>query len=164
MLTLLAVALSANWAFGRLVQQEEKRRAFDEASRYAHARGKKVLNAGCGSLPPYGDVNLDVTPLPVPNFVLGNIEDMPFEDKEFGACVASHVLEHTDDPKRALRECHRVADRVWLILPPWWDVGTWLTPTHRWTIVKSSPLEYRQYSPLPAWLIAALALWAAWVA
>jgi len=87
---------------------------------------------------------------------------MPFKDKEFGACVASHVLEHVDDPERALEECHRVADRVWIITPPWWDVGTWLTPTHRWTIVKSGSPEYRRYNPLWSWLLLGLGLVAAW--
>jgi len=164
LVSLVAGGIVANLLFGRVVQASERSRALREAYSYARRVKKRVLNAGCGSLPPYGDVNLDITPLPVPNFVLGNIEDMPFEDKEFGACVASHVLEHVDDPKRALEECHRVADRVWIIAPPWWDAGTWLTPTHRWIIVKSSPLKYRPYTPLPAWFITALALWAAWVA
>jgi len=155
-------AIGASWLFGRLVQRGEKERAFREAYEYARSVKKPVLNAGCGVLPPFGDVNLDVVPRHVPNFVLGNIEDMPFGDKEFGACVASHVLEHTDDPERALRECHRVADRVWVVAPPLWDVGTWLTPTHKWLVVGGS-LRFVRYNPAGAWALLGLACILGWM-
>jgi len=148
----------ANWVFGRIVQASEKERAFKEAYEYARSVNKRVLNAGCGSMPPFGDVNLDIVPRSVPNFVLGNIEDMPFEDKEFGACVASHVLEHVGNPEKALKECHRVADRVWIIEPPLWDVGTWLTPTHKWLIVRSSPIRFVRYNPASAWTVFIMAI------
>jgi len=148
---LIAGGVLTNWLLGRAVQTGKKRKAFREAYEYARKVNKRVLNAGCGSMPPFGDVNLDITPRSVPNFVLGNIDDMPFEDKEFGACVVSHVLEHVDNPQKALEECHRVADRVWVIEPPLWDVGTWLTPTHKWLVVKRSPMRFVKYNPLSAW-------------
>jgi len=149
---LISGGLIANWLLGRAVQQSEKERVFKEARDYANSVGKRVLNAGCGSLPPYGDVNLDIERRSVPNFVQGNIEHMPFSDKEFGACVVSHVLEHTDDPRKALSECRRVADRVWVINPPLWDVGTWLTPTHKWLVSSGSEYKLVRYDPRSAWI------------
>jgi len=148
----------SSWLIGRVYQQVEKQKAFNEAYAYAEQVKKPVLNAGCGSLPPYGDVNLDVVPKSVPNFVLGDIEDMPFEDKEFASCVASHVLEHTNDPEKALRECERVADRVWIIEPPLWDSGTWLTPTHKWLVIKGRSTKFVRYNPAGGWALALLKL------
>ena len=148
LLALVLGVTAGSWVAGRVYQQAEKNRAFDEAYLYAREVNKPVLNAGCGSLPPYGDVNLDVVPRSVPNFVLGNIQGMPFEDKQFASCVASHVLEHTNNPQRALKECERVADRVWVIGTPLWDSGTWLTPTHKWIIIKGSEPKFIEYNPL----------------
>lgn len=148
-LLILTLGLTAgSWVAGRAYQQAEKNRVFDEAYRHAREVNKPVLNAGCGSLPPYGDVNLDSSPKSVPNFILGNIEEMPFEDKQFAGCIASHILEHTDNPERALKECERVADKVWVIETPLWDAGTWLTPTHKWIIIKASEPKFIEYNPL----------------
>jgi len=153
---LVLSSIIGSWIVGRAYQHTEKKRVFDEAYNYARKVNKPVLNAGCGTLPPYGDVNLDITPKPVPNFILNNIENMPFKDKEFGACVVSHVLEHVDNPEKAYQECHRVADQVYLINPPLWDSGTWLTPTHKWLVITRSKPKFIPYNPIGGW---SLILW-----
>lgn len=121
-----------------------------DARRFANARGKPLLNVGCGTrassirstvLGPtlWGDVNCDIN---APTACVdGNrqpcqcdIHSLPYPDKFFGAVIASHVLEHVDDPASALRELHRVADRVYAIVPSWWAPHTWLHPGHRWYI------------------------------
>lgn len=44
------------------------------------------------------------------------------------ACVFSYdTLEHLDRPDLALLEWHRVADRVFLVVPPWWTPEAWLS-------------------------------------
>jgi len=138
---------------GRVHKEAEKIRVFNEARAYAKKVNKPVLNAGCGSYPPYGDVNLNHIPRSVPNFVLGNIENMPFEDKEFGACVASHVLEHVDNPEKAYQECCRVAERVYVINPPLWAPQSWLEPTHKWLVLSGGEPKFIQYNPVGGWAL-----------
>jgi len=144
-LLLLTLGLTfGNWIVGRVYQQTEKNRVFNSVP-------KPVLNAGCGSLPPYGDVNLDVDVRSAPNFVRGSVEMLPFRDGAFKSCVASHVLEHVNNPERALSECNRVAENVYVIEPPLWDVGTWLTPTHKWLVIKGSSVKFLRYDPVGGW-------------
>jgi FkbM family methyltransferase len=46
-----------------------------------------------------------------------NIEDLPFEDKEFDFVYCSHVLEHVINPKKACDELMRVAKRGYVETP-----------------------------------------------
>ncbi len=107
---------------------------FREARKAARARGKHLLNVGCkGRFTTQSDVNLDIVPRNVPRFVQGDIQDLHiFRDKQFGAVYAAHVLEHVDDPDRALKELRRVSHNVFVITPlpifPW----VWLHPEHKW--------------------------------
>lgn len=78
-----------------------------------------VLEVGVGGNPyPRANVMLDamestierneqslVTDRPL---VLGLCEELPFKDKSFDFIIASHVLEHTDDPEKFLTELMRV--------------------------------------------------------
>lgn len=112
----------------------------------AVARKKPFLNVGAGTpdksirarfLGPtlWGDVNCDIDASgPCGSDVVCNcdIQKLPFADKQFGAVIASHVLEHVDDPQQALRELHRVADEVIVVTPEWWAPHTWLHPNHLW--------------------------------
>ncbi len=127
---------------------------FRSARKRAQLARKPLLNVGCKAVyTGLSDVNLDIVPRDVPNFTLGDVQDMGmFEDKQFAAAFASHVLEHVPDPEAALRELNRVADRVYIVTPlpifPW----TWLHPEHRWIIWGTrvwckNPL-YSQLNPL----------------
>ncbi len=107
---------------------------FRQARRSAHSAGKLLLNAGCKrAYTRASDVNLDILPRNAPNFVRGDIQNLHmFSDKQFGAVYAAHVLEHVDNPEQAMKELHRIADRVFTITPlPIWP-WTWLHPEHKW--------------------------------
>lgn len=105
-----------------------------KARKAADARGKpliSVVDAGglrARLLGPtlWGDVNVEV---------VDDDPELPYDDKEFGALIASHVLEHMDDPIAALTEWERVADELFVVVPRWWAPHTWLHPGHRWVFL-----------------------------
>lgn len=115
----------------------------DLARTESMVRGKPLLNVGAGTPdsslrvallgPPVPDaVNVDVAGNGRNGAVYGDAHALPYPDKVFGAALASHVLEHCADPRRAIRELQRVADRVYVVWPSWWAPHTWLHPGHRW--------------------------------
>lgn len=53
-------------------------------------------------------------------FVNCSIEYLPFRDKAFDHVIASHVLEHTDNPVKACEELQRVASRGYIETPSQW--------------------------------------------
>ena len=111
---------------------------------------KPMLNVGAGTpdsslraalLGPQlaGDVNVDIsapkgTPHGPDRVSHADVQDLPFKDKEFGVAYTSHLLEHVDDPQKALSELHRVADEVVNVTPRWWAPHTWLYPDHKWYV------------------------------
>jgi len=131
----------------------------------AQARGKPLLNVGAGTagasmrvrlLGPtdWGDSNCDLdidnrSPVRSTPIVHCDLHGLPYHDKEFGAVVATHVLEHVDDPQKALAELHRVADEVFIVVPRWWAVHTWVHPGHQWYIRDEQ--EIRSGSMMPLW-------------
>ena len=125
----------------------------------ADLAGKPLLNIGAGTpgssvrsllLGPtlWGDVNMDINahryaPVGPDSVCYGDAHDIrnpetgePYPDGFFGAVVASHVIEHVEDPDRALAELARVAhngaQNVHIIVPLWWCPHTWGHPGHRW--------------------------------
>lgn len=117
------------------------------ARRAARARGKRLLNVGSGTAgtslrvalfgpTDWGDVNCDLGEKGAwdgrRRRCACDVHRLPFRDREFGAVIASHVLEHVDDPAQALRELHRVADRVYVVTPRWWAPHTWFYDDHQW--------------------------------
>ncbi|MEO8033451.1 MAG: methyltransferase domain-containing protein [Acidobacteriota bacterium] len=91
-------------------------------------RDALVLEVGSGGNP-YGRANvlLDAyfdtrerhwAPLTVDRpFVFGFLEKLPFKDKAFDFVIASHVLEHSPAPDRALAEMQRVAKAGYIEVP-----------------------------------------------
>jgi hypothetical protein len=69
---------------------------------------------------------------------------LPVKDKHFGAVLAIGILERQPRPDLALQEWRRVADTVFVVVPPWWSPMTWLNPEHKWyvepTLKKGFPL------------------------
>jgi len=129
----------------------------EEAKQEARRRQKPILNIGAGTNESslraflfgptlWGDVNLDIAAKPgIPSpqkVVYGNIYNIPFPDKYFGSVVASHVVEHLENPKEAIDELYRVADSVYVITPLWWCPHTWLHPDHKWLITKDGKGQY----------------------
>lgn len=49
--------------------------------------------------------------------VLAHAENLPFKDNSFDFAIASHVLEHSDDPKKFITEMERVARAGYIEVP-----------------------------------------------
>ncbi len=80
----------------------------------AAAAGKRVLDVGCGVKPYYPFfagaaeyVGVDVRQNRNAD-LHGAIEALPVEDGSFDVVLCTQVLEHVDDPARAVAELHRV--------------------------------------------------------
>jgi len=168
---------AAVWAVGGYCYDVlyRTKKAEKEAVAYARSVGKPVLNVGSGTrgsniasvlVGPsrVGDVNLDLagkTLCPTtkqlreafggPPACQGDAHDLSqYPDKTFGSVVACHILEHLDDPAKALAEWQRVGDRVFVVVPRWWWMHAWwgfdpsqpLSPAHKWVFVggKGYPL------------------------
>lgn len=58
------------------------------------------------------------------NVIQGDAYSLPFEDNTFEAVTMIDVLEHFDDPQKALREARRVAPILYVNTPPKKDDGT----------------------------------------
>jgi ubiquinone/menaquinone biosynthesis C-methylase UbiE len=59
----------------------------------------------------------------------GNIYELPYKDNEFDLVLCTEVLEHLEDPEKALKELKRVAKRYCVIsVPnePWFMLGNFL--------------------------------------
>lgn len=118
------------------------------ARTYANLRGLPLLNVGAGTGKTalfgstlYGDVNVDLAGDPrMPHGIPGAVtyadaQDLrDFPDGAFGAVLASHILEHLPDPRRALREWSRVTGgdpaALFVVTPSWWAPHTLLHPGH----------------------------------
>jgi SAM-dependent methyltransferase len=78
------------------------------------AAGLRVLDVGCGVkpyLPYFADaaeyVGLDVADNPYAD-LQGAVEALPVDDASFDVVLCLQVLEHTEDPRRAVEELYRV--------------------------------------------------------
>lgn len=146
------------------------KRVARKARQAAQHRRKPLLNVGCGyptsslraalfGKTSWGDINCDLAEPPGCRrehgtwFCHCDAHDLPFADGQFGAVISTHVLEHLDDPKRALEEFHRVADEVFVVTPTWAATHTWLHPGHQWyrseVTGEFKPL-WRRLKPPPA--------------
>lgn len=110
-----------------LFQKIWHNRRFTEISRVIRPISGKVLDVGChggtftqvvlkkiGSKDIYG---VDISPsaiqyikkkIPYGHFQVASAEDLPFKDDTFDAVVCLEVLEHVDNPVKAISEIRRV--------------------------------------------------------
>lgn len=79
-----------------------------------------------------------------------NIEELPFEDKEFDFVYCSHVLEHVINPKKACDELMRIAKRGYIETPtPHKDMlmNQAKISNHRWAVENiNDKLVFTEYS------------------
>jgi len=75
----------------------------------------RVLDVGCGVKPyqplfePFAASYVGVDPVENPRAELrGSVEALPVDDRSFDVVLCNQVLEHCDDPARAVRELSRV--------------------------------------------------------
>ncbi len=153
----------AAWIAGAYLVDVIVRPVFVAASarRAADSRGRPLLNIGAGTpgsslrsllLGPtlWGDVNLDSAATGTDHgpdrVTFGDVLDLSeWPDGHFGAAIASHVLEHVEDPDQALAELYRVtAGPVFVVTPPWWAPHTYTHPGHRWLVSSDG----RTWTPL----------------
>ena len=67
-------------------------------------------------------------------YVECNVEELPFEDKEFDFVYCNHVLEHTDYPDKACNELMRVSKNGYLEVPSYWGEYLFGHTFHKWFI------------------------------
>ena len=72
-------------------------------------------------------------------FRTGSVYELPFPDDAFDAVVCSEVLEHLDDPDRAVRELKRVARSHVLITVPREPYFKWLNDLGRLLRISPDP-------------------------
>jgi ubiquinone/menaquinone biosynthesis C-methylase UbiE len=86
-----------------------------------------VLNALCQQLKPERAEGIDVAPevvnqarqaYPQVPFSVASVYQLPYQAKSMDLVVMSEVLEHLEDPQRALKEVRRVASRFCLFSVP----------------------------------------------
>lgn len=117
--------------------EAEARRARDELERY------RVLDVGCGAMPyrplfaPYAEsyVGVDVVENCHADLV-GPIEALPVEDGSVDVVLCNQVLEHCDDPRKAVSELCRVTA----------PGGRVLSSTHGVMTYHPSPTDYWRWT------------------
>ena len=89
--------------------RDEARRAYEELGPY------RVLDVGCGTKPyqsfftPFAASYVGVDPVESPHAdLVGSVEDLPVQGSSFEVVLCNQVLEHCDDPVRAVAELRRV--------------------------------------------------------
>ena len=103
----------------------------------------RVLDVGCGVKPYYpyfagvasDYVGVDVVENPAAD-LRGSVESLPVEDGSFDVVLCTQVLEHCDDPARAVRELRRVTA----------SGGRVLCSTHGVQVYHPSPVDYWRWT------------------
>jgi SAM-dependent methyltransferase len=103
----------------------------------------RVLDVGCGAKPyeplfaPYAASYVGVDPVDNPRAELkGSVEDLPVEDASFDVVLCNQVLEHCDDPARAVSELRRATA----------PGGRVLASTHGVMAYHPSPTDYWRWT------------------
>ena len=114
-----------------------------EAAQLAAGRSYRVLDVGCGPKPYYPFfaeraseyVGVDVVPHPAADLV-GPVEALPVPDASFDIVLCTQVLEHCDDPAKAVAELRRVTA----------PGGRVLASTHGVQVYHPSPHDYWRWT------------------
>lgn len=110
---------------------------------YAALGAYRVLDVGCGRKPyepifgPHASTYVGVDPADNPRAELrGRVEDLPVADASFDVVLCNQVLEHCDDPVRAVSELARVTS----------PGGRVLVTTHGVMPYHPSPTDYWRWT------------------
>jgi SAM-dependent methyltransferase len=114
-----------------------------EAAGLAGGEKVRILDVGCGPKPYYpffADVaseyiGVDVVENPAAE-LLGAVEALPVEDASFDLVLCTQVLEHADDPAKAVSELRRVTR----------PGGRVLASTHGVQVYHPSPVDYWRWT------------------
>ena len=113
------------------------------AAMHAVSGRYRVLDVGCGAKPyeplfaPYAESYVGVDPVDNPRAELkGFVEDLPVENGSFDVVLCNQVLEHCDDPGKAVAELRRVTA----------PGGRVLLSTHGVMTYHPSPTDYWRWT------------------
>jgi SAM-dependent methyltransferase len=116
-----------------------------------------VLNIGCGGgeseFSPYTTVFADIEDHSAihgaANFVQVNAQNTPFLDLEFDFVIASHVMEHVENPQQMARELARIGKRGYIEVPtPLMDNLVYYNPAgHPWWVTFDDDSQEIQVTP-----------------
>jgi len=124
--------------------------------------GQKIADIGCGSDPfPYATTVVDLYTGPTNHrqthlqtagkeFIIADIQDLPFSEKSFDFVYCSHVLEHVEDPMKACRELMRIGKRGYIEVPSLTTdtLFAWAKGMHKWfCMVIARRIIFFEYSP-----------------
>ncbi len=108
-------------------------------------RYKKVADIGCRTpylkekIEKYGAEYLPVDISPSKGIIYGDVENLDYKDKYFDVVICSEVLEHVNNPVKAMKELKRVTKKRLIIsvpYEPWftfWRLMIW-EKSHLWAI------------------------------
>lgn len=141
LLAKIGLGLVGYLAIDEIIDTLWRQEQLNTARMFRNESDKPMLNISCGKTN-FGDINADVVPQNVPNFVLYTPDTkLPFKDKNFSVAFSSHTAEHVKNPIEFIRELYRVADRV-IIAVPFLFSRQFLNPTHRWIMLDQTGVNY----------------------
>lgn len=78
-------------------------------------------------------------------FVAGDVMALPFRDNAFDYVFCSHVLEHVEDPEKAIKELVRIGRKGFLEIPSEFLEKIKCSPGHRWYVrLEGRTLVFRE--------------------
>jgi SAM-dependent methyltransferase len=115
----------------------------EQAAELAGGPSVRILDVGCGVKPYYPFfagvvseyIGVDIVENPAAE-LLGSVEALPVDDASFDVVLCTQVLEHCDDPARAVRELRRVTR----------PGGRVLASTHGVQVYHPSPVDYWRWT------------------
>jgi SAM-dependent methyltransferase len=137
----------SKWEYSGALYQRHLRLYLDAMFALLQETGaRSVLDAGCGEGVVYRamrkrgfdgewtgiDVSVDAIDYakresPEATWLVGSILDLPFPSKSFDLVLSSQVLEHLDEPQKALQEFVRCTRQWLLISVPYEPLFRWFT-------------------------------------
>jgi len=94
------------------------------------------VNLGCGGMNIPGYIRVDINEKVKPDVLYDlNVYPYPFENNQFDKILASHIIEHLDNPEKFIKEIHRIAKsgcEITIITPHYSNFTSYSDITHKW--------------------------------